>query len=528
MRGYIIGAATARLMAPNPPASVFDSLSNWAKTVYLLTSEGVAEGAIIPAQFADNTLETGLNGIRSMVLRGDKKLPWANFSIKNEGGTGGRVEFADAGGALIPGTGAFTLEGWVARNGTNRDGMLFRRHGSAGNLGFGFGVESAGASRLYFEWSADGAALNTLFTSGSGSTITDDNFHYMSVDRTDSGVLRIYLDGVMVAKQTIPTIFANPTAMVWALCNSSGHGSNMYFDDVRATIGVARYGSDAGHQLPGGRVAKGSDGDKYWDNVATYMRFQSDNVSQIYLDNSKYDFSTDNVGNFSNQVTGKFGSGNKNGLGNLNSLAWLNTSRRNAVMNLRGKNFTIEFQFLPGQTDTTGGICGSWESAKFQWRVRIFQGRLIFETSNNGSSATTTIDSGAAFTGTIPADHKLNNSAWNYCVIERSGLSTVKMYLNGVFVASGTVLDTGLFDTGATPQFFPFGVADGAPPLGTIDELRVTVGVARFAEDGAVPLATPPAQYPAYKGSTTVPSDALLDESNLPIRAEDGQFLTQG
>lgn len=517
MRGYIIGASTARLMAPNPPPSVYDTVDNWAKTVYLLTSEGTTEGQLVPAQCSDSTLETGTNGTYGIKLRAAKKLPWANFSISNEGGTGSRIQSFDSGMALALGTGAFTLEGWVACNATNRGTNLFYRHGASGNYGFSFGTEAAANGRIFFTYSPDGTTQTTLWSSGAGSTINDDLFHYIAVDRNAAGVLRIYLDGKMVAKATIPTIF-NSTATIWLLPNLSGHGSAMYYDDVRATVGAARYASDTGFITPGARARKGPAGDPYWDFVATYMRFQGDNVSQSYLDNGPYDFHTDNAGNFQQQTaTGKFGAANYSSYFMQHPLVYLNSPTRNKVMNLRGKDFTIEFAILPGETDTTGCLMGSWESAKMQWRVRLFQGRVIFETSSSGAAGTKTID-------TLP--NKLTNAAWNAVVIERAG-ANVKIYINGVLRGSGALSDSDLFDSGATPQFIPYGVADGGPVHSTLDEFRMTVGVARYAEDGVTPL-TPTAQYPAYKASFNAPSNVLLDERGIPLRLEDGQFLTEG
>ncbi|AEH88210.1 LamG-like jellyroll fold domain-containing protein [Mesorhizobium opportunistum] len=98
----------------------------------------------------------------------------------------------------------------------------------------------------------DGASHNSNAYTWSPSLNTQ---YYIAMDRDASNVLRIYVDGVMVAKTTGYTYSIPNSAAVLAIGSLRPGGFTTYdlngwVDEVRVTVGTARYASDAGMSVP--------------------------------------------------------------------------------------------------------------------------------------------------------------------------------------------------------------------------------------------------------------------------------------
>lgn len=496
--------------------------SNWDKVVYMISGEGKSGNRTFPsANLADNTLETRYNYTsgNGPYIYTNKHLPWATTSLYGEGGTAAILTTPDTSG-LISAAGAFTFEGWQARGvDTNAlSGVLVKRPNS-----FEFGTDYipstgglAGQSRLYFSY-YDGAVWNTIYSPN--NTINDANFHYLVAERTASGVVRLYCDGVKVAKAVVPTI-ANDTAQsVWMFCTPAGHGSGMYFDDLRLSVGIARYANDAGHVTPGSRLPKGSSttGDPYWANVITYHRwFYGADVNR-YADCSPWGMNSDNRDNWvgTDYSVTKFGPslGQTRGGGFQASAFAIAPNSPN--WNLRNKDFTIETWVNPLDSNANGGICGSWVTSgnQRQWAFVLAGGRPTFWASPDGVTTQTITPSA----GVIPIN------TWAFVVVEKFG-NRVSIYMDGVMVASGDI--SPLFDTGSSPACMIRGYDGGNAFRGYSAHLRITSGIARYNDQGVLP-APPTGMFPAY-GMQYGASNVLLDENGYPTRSEDNSFWLEG
>lgn len=132
-------------------------------------------------------------------------------------------------------TAPFTMEGWFRFNTAQTYAYMF----SQWSGGFLFGIAGG---QLSF-WSADGTQSTTY-----AFTPTPGQWYNLAVDRDASNNLRIYVDGVMVAKTTgFNKLVGGSSASFWTGdAYGFNNGLNGYADEIRLTKGVARYASDAG------------------------------------------------------------------------------------------------------------------------------------------------------------------------------------------------------------------------------------------------------------------------------------------
>lgn len=86
----------------------------------------------------------------------------------------------------------------------------------------------------------------------SAESLSTDTWYWIVIDRDTNDDLRVYVDGVMVAKENIGTFSffdASTTLTFGARSNPDGFFDG-WIKEVRITKGVARYGSDGGMPVP--------------------------------------------------------------------------------------------------------------------------------------------------------------------------------------------------------------------------------------------------------------------------------------
>ena len=141
-------------------------------------------------------------------------------------------------------TNPFTIEGWFRFNTVATETALLWHQGA-------FKLGLIGGQIKFW------ATQNYTVSNGAAFTPTVGQWYNIAVDRDASNNLRIYIDGVMVAKTTGYTSNVESTA---AFILGFGGGSeyfNGYIDEVRITKNFARYGSDAGFTVPTGPFSLG-------------------------------------------------------------------------------------------------------------------------------------------------------------------------------------------------------------------------------------------------------------------------------
>ena len=163
----------------------------------------------------------------------------------------------------------------------------------------------------------------------------------------------------------------------------------------------------------------------------------------------------------------KFGTGSANFSAGTN--AAITVSGSGAEFNFGAAQFTVEAWALFTTTPAgTQSIASKWGSAgNLGWTFRMASGALAFIYSTTGSDS---LSISAAFTPTL--------NTWYHLAADRDASNTLRVYVNGVVLASGAVAVTIAPSSGAciigneptNTRAFP----------GRLDEVRVTSGLAQY------------------------------------------------
>jgi hypothetical protein len=202
--------------------------------------------------------------------------------------------------------------------------------------------------------------------------------------------------------------------------------------------------------------------DFYFANVSLLLRGNGSNGSTTFTDASLNNFSITANGTVQISTTqSKYGGASMYFSGSTSNFLSLPS---NSAFTLTG-DFTIEFwawKSAAGYYDCVIGTSSG--SANFIELTSTRNNFLIYFSS--GSVAKTS--------------YNPNDSTWHHYAVSRSG-SSVKMYIDGVEVASGT--NSTSFDVSGGY----IGKCNAFPFNGYIDDLRVTKGVARYTANFTPP-----------------------------------------
>jgi hypothetical protein len=148
--------------------------------------------------------------------------------------------------------------------------------------------------------------------------------------------------------------------------------------------------------------------------------------------------------------------------------------------NMGTGQFTVEM-FVRHATGFSNneGYVGQWSGVTDGWFLFRSGGSLTMRIHDSGG---TNRDTAAVWNPTV--------NTWYHIACDRDASNKVRVYVDGVMIASSTVTQsfadgTGLFGIGAIPGFI------GSYDLqGWIDEVRITKGVARYASDSGYTVPT--------------------------------------
>lgn len=150
------------------------------------------------------------------------------------------------------GTSPFTIEGFIRLAGLNtgeRGACLASHYNNSGNQrSWGLYYDNnGGPHQLSFIRSANGSAATTLSGSWPGAAPALATWYHVAVDRDALNILRIYVDGVVVASEDIGSFAFHDSTdglSIGRLNTSSGYRRFLsgWLDALRLTKGVARYG----------------------------------------------------------------------------------------------------------------------------------------------------------------------------------------------------------------------------------------------------------------------------------------------
>lgn len=145
-------------------------------------------------------------------------------------------------------SGAFTIEAWhFIPSGTTTIGQsgISKFVDSAGNRSWAlvFGWNSSGGQGYGARLSTDGTALAWNFQQAA-TTYSQGVWRHICLERNSSDLCRLYVDGVVVASQTVSGALFNNSSValeVGGLGNGQGSPAGYRLDEVRITRNVARY-----------------------------------------------------------------------------------------------------------------------------------------------------------------------------------------------------------------------------------------------------------------------------------------------
>ena len=265
--------------------------------------------------------------------------------------------------------------------------------------------------------------------------------------------------------------------------------------------------------------------DPYFSNVQLLLHFDGTNGATTTVDSSSFARTIPFTGNTLSNTVAKFGATSAsiptNGSVDINSVAAL----------IPSGDFTLEFFiYIPSISSITGfpapsaSVIVSFNEYDGHSGVAATQ----LQIDKTGTLCLVTGSNYAGFSKIATASGVLTSGAWNYIVLQRSG-TTSSIYLNGgspVTTTSALVLGTNSNSGLGISYGFAFGIQT-VPAY--FDELRLTVGTARYSGSITTPTAAfpPPLVVPITSSPITItPGTVNLAIGNATIASLSGAGQT--
>ena len=329
---------------------------------------------------------------------------------------------------------------------------------------------------------------NNFDIAAPASTPSLNAWHHIAID-SDGTKVRLYADGVMIASTTTVRNLANSTSLLAIGSDPVGtYISQGYMDELRITKGVARYASDSGFAVPTAAFPRVQCPDPHFAQVVLLMGFEDVNGSTgapgmtdesshahgVATDNgnaaistAQFKFGTSSLGLNTNPALIKY----------LDSPDWQlaasNTDQYTIECWVRLSTFTLDSYVL---SQTSVG------NRAFYLILRHTTGDLEYGFSSDGTNwnvyASTSLG--------------LTTGNWYFLTVDKDATGKVRVYSNGVMVASGTPANSAMFNS--TIELDIGALAGNNGIVGWMDELRITKGTARYANDAG--FAVPTARFP--------------------------------
>lgn len=106
------------------------------------------------------------------------------------------------------------------------------------------------SDNLLFQYSVNGSDILTPISASPGTIGTGTWFH-VAADRNESGLLRLYADGVMLGSDTVTADFFDGTNdFIMGASSTGANRFNGHIDEVRVIKGLALYDDDGGFTPP--------------------------------------------------------------------------------------------------------------------------------------------------------------------------------------------------------------------------------------------------------------------------------------
>ncbi|MDP2358549.1 MAG: LamG-like jellyroll fold domain-containing protein [Beijerinckiaceae bacterium] len=473
----VYAAASAELLDLDPL---------WSNVIFVMDTRdhsAAAEGQRLRHHSADSSIGQSIP-VSNAYYTTAQKLAGRDYSI----GGGATSDLTTIFG-LDLNAGAFTIEGRVRRSGTGQSLLM---HQGPGSSVFRFGFEAGNNARLMFSYTTNGATWITLYSLSAAVSATH-AWRHIAADRGADNVLRLFVDGVMVAKSTLSSVVATPIDTKLNVGANLTSGGSMFMDDVRVTLGANRYGADTSFTPPAA-ILRGPSPDEDWSNVVALQRFDARAGATIaaFADASPAALYVDGAAG----VTVVTGTPHTPTAIDSAGGGYVMSKAGAAGSNLSGGAvWTIEARARLANVGDVSGVACAQETAfattpnstDKQWRLGFSSdAKPYFEAQLVGGS-----------TFTLASVTALTKDVWFNLAADCDG-SIVRLYVDGDMVAKGTMSAAIADGAPSTKRLYTFGGAGsgGAGFPGSLDEVRVTKNVARYNSDAGYSPAV--GRFPAY------------------------------
>jgi hypothetical protein len=421
--------------------------ANWSGVRLLLTGDDLLDRSSSPRTITNNSATV-------------------NTSTKKYGT--GSIGFT-TGASLVAnsfypiGTSDFTIELWAyLSSSTSNWACMIATRPASGVGGIWLGIESGTGKPTLYTSSITGASAMPLNT-----------WQHIAVCRT-GGTITLYVNGVSAGSASDSKNYSETTAYIGRDNPYNGFDFPGYIDDLRVTIGTARYTTNFTPPTAALPVPAATD-----SNISSVVLLLT---GDDLLDKSPSAKSMTVAGNtVVNTSTKKYGTGSLYFDGNGD---YIYPTSASADFNYGTGNFTIEFWVysLSGPAGTynptffTNHGDGDWSGGGTG--LRIHHSNTLF---GSGTQLN--------YSSNIP------NNQWVHVALVRNG-TTITMYHNGTSVGSVTSF-TG--SVGSSTDRPAFATSDGVTTGGRewpncyMDDMRITKGVARYTSNFTAPTAALPA-----------------------------------
>lgn len=380
------------------------------------------------------------------------------------------------------GTGDFTVEYWF-----NASSLppLYNYRGICGNSDssttMGFGISSPSSNNFRI-----GATTQTVGYVGNSNIAANVWYHAAFVRQ--SGILKLYLNGVLDGTFTVTTNLSNTQ---FYIINSN---ASYRFRGLLGPLRVSPWAVYKSNFTPSANLFPAAPdsiyANPYYDKVALSLKFDGTNGSTSFVDTGPNAFPVTPSGNAQITSASKYGSGAGAFDGSGDYLQVSN----NALYNFGSSNFTIEGWIYPvtssGERVIVAKNEGSYTTG-FEWWLGILGSNNLQFTFVNASATFYSVTSST----TIPAN------TWTHVSVVRSG-STITLFVNGVI--SGTTTSQTIRATASNVSVSRDleNLGGGRYLNGSIDELEITPGVAKYKANFTPPVRGLSTIYNPY---TTLP-----------------------
>jgi hypothetical protein len=447
--------------------AVYTSAFTPSTTPLTTTSQGASSCTFLTSQdnkFKDNgsTAATFTTAGTPSVQAFSPFAPTAAYSAATNGGsgyfdgTGDYLSVADSADFNL-GTNDWTIESWFYATAYSVDYPRLWGQSTAG----GTGNNSVG---LFFQTQGDGSNINLRWGTTSNQTndsgaitinATKNQWHHIAVVR-DGNTMRLYFNGVQKYSTSVTGVtFYNSTAAFAIGANSSGGELwQGYISDVRLVNGTCLYTGGTTFTPPTAPLTAVT-------NTKLLTNFTNAGITDA---TAKNDLET--VGNAQISTTqSKFGGASMS----FDGSSTVPMPARQTLA-LGSGNWTIECWVRLGSTgtETTIGQSKNYYTAGFNGNFVFRVGTSNLWRSFDGQSSQATID------GT----YSWSTGQWYHVAWVRNG-STVTVYRDGTSLGSTT--DSKTLNDSAN------GITLGSSLNAYVDDLRITVGVARYTANFTAP-----------------------------------------